>query len=126
MSIPWSASRAAIFQASSPRRGLALATASVSTTTRRLYPDPASRFQPEGPHGPSEVVDPNGYSWSDRGWKGIGLKGQVIYEMHVGTFTPEGTWAAAVGKLPFLKDIGVTADRDDAGQRVPGPLRLGL
>ena len=53
-----------------------------------LYPDPASRFQPEGPHGPSEVVDPFAFRWSDAGWRGVTLAGQVIYEMHVGTFTP--------------------------------------
>ncbi|HET6519107.1 MAG TPA: hypothetical protein VFG47_04735, partial [Geminicoccaceae bacterium] len=53
------------------------------------YPDPASRFQPEGPHGPSEVVDPRAFRWSDGGWRGVGAEGQVLYEMHVGTFTPE-------------------------------------
>jgi maltooligosyltrehalose trehalohydrolase len=73
-----------------------------------LYPDPASRFQPEGPHGPSEVVDPSVFRWADAGWKGVKLAGQVIYEMHVGTFTPEGTWMAATAKLPLLKDIGIT------------------
>jgi maltooligosyltrehalose trehalohydrolase len=72
-----------------------------------LYPDPASRFQPEGPHGPSEVVDP-AYAWRDEGWRGASLKGQVIYEMHVGTFTREGTYAAALEKLPLLKDVGIT------------------
>jgi maltooligosyltrehalose trehalohydrolase len=60
-----------------------------------LYPDPASRFQPNGPHGPSMVIDPWFYRWSDMGWKGIELKGQVLYEMHVGTFTPEGKYRAA-------------------------------
>jgi maltooligosyltrehalose trehalohydrolase len=75
---------------------------------RTLYPDPASRFQPEGPHGPSEVVDPAAYGWRDAAWPGISLAGQVVYEMHVGTFTPEGTWAAAARKLPHLKDVGVT------------------
>src|SRR4051812_46519155 len=48
------------------------------------FPDPASRFQPEGPHGPSEVVDPNAFSWSDAGWRGCELEGQVLYELHVG------------------------------------------
>ncbi len=75
----------------------------------REAPDPASRFQPDGPHGPSEVVDPRGFPWTDAGWGGLALSGQVFYEMHVGTFTPEGTWAAAAAKLPFLKDLGVTA-----------------
>src|SRR5436190_11296255 len=55
-------------------------------------PDPASRFQPEGPHGPSEIVDPGGYAWRDEAWRGVRLPGQVIYELHLGTFTPEGTW----------------------------------
>ena len=60
-----------------------------------IYPDPASRFQPEGPHGPSCVVDPDQFTWTDSDWQGITLPGQIIYEMHVGTFTPEGTWQAA-------------------------------
>jgi maltooligosyltrehalose trehalohydrolase len=75
---------------------------------KTLYPDPASRFQPDGPHGPSQVVDPAAYSWRDRNWHGVTLAGQVIYEMHVGTFTPEGSWAAAAEKLPLLKETGVT------------------
>src|SRR5688500_11750609 len=57
-----------------------------------LYPDPVSRFQPEGPHGPSQVVDHRAFRWSDDNWPGIGPEGQVLYEMHVGTFTKEGTW----------------------------------
>ena len=73
------------------------------------YPDPASRFQPEGPLGPSMVVDPAGFAWSDAAWRGLTIKNQVIYEFHVGTFTPERTWAAAAEKLPFLKDVGITA-----------------
>ncbi len=71
-------------------------------------PDPASRFQPDGPHGPSEVIDPAAFAWSDSAWRGRSLEGQVIYELHVGTFTPEGTWAAAAELLPALADIGVT------------------
>jgi maltooligosyltrehalose trehalohydrolase len=73
-----------------------------------LYPDPTSRFQPEGPHGPSQVIDPTAYRWSDASWKGVTIEGQVIYEMHVGTFTPEGTWASAAEKLPLLKEVGIT------------------
>src|SRR5438128_1462513 len=53
----------------------------------QLYPDPASRFQPEGPHGPSEIVDPHTFRWTDQAWTGVALAGQVMYEMHVGTFT---------------------------------------
>jgi maltooligosyltrehalose trehalohydrolase len=72
------------------------------------FPDPASRFQPDGPHGPSEVVDADAYRWGDHGWKGIRLPGQVIYELHVGTFTPEGTWKAAADRLPDLVELGAT------------------
>ncbi len=73
------------------------------------YPDPASRYQPEGPHGPSEVVDPAQFAWSDAHWPGLVPLGQVLYEMHVGTFTPEGTWAAAMRELPALAELGITA-----------------
>ena len=72
------------------------------------YPDPASRYQPEGPHGWSEVIDPDTFRWSDHDWRGIELKGQVIYELHLGTFTHEGTWRAAVEKLRYLRDTGIT------------------
>jgi maltooligosyltrehalose trehalohydrolase len=74
----------------------------------RSYPDPASRFQPEGPHGPSEIVDPSAFEWSDDGWKGISIEGQVIYELHIGTFTRAGTWAAAESLLPDLVRTGIT------------------
>jgi maltooligosyltrehalose trehalohydrolase len=75
----------------------------------RVYPDPASRFQPEGPHALSEVVDPAAYEWRDEAWAGLSLPGQVLYELHVGTYTPEGTWRAAARHLPRLRDLGVTA-----------------
>src|SRR6185436_11280599 len=55
-----------------------------------LYPDPASRFQPDGPHGPSQVIDPSAYRWRDAGWGGVRSQGQVVYAMHIGTFTPQG------------------------------------
>src|SRR6266404_2154515 len=73
-----------------------------------LYPDPASRFQPQGPHGPSCVVDPRQFQWADTNWPGITLQGQIIYEMHIGTFTKEGTWRAAAEQLPELARIGIT------------------
>jgi maltooligosyltrehalose trehalohydrolase len=73
-----------------------------------LYPDPATRFQPEGPHGPSQVIDPLCFPWTDRKWPGCGREGQVVYEMHLGTFTPEGTWQAAQRELPALAELGVT------------------
>ena len=73
------------------------------------FPDPCSRFQPEGPHGPSRVVAPQKYGWKDAAWRGLAsMKGQVFYELHVGTFTPEGTYAAAAARLPLLKDLGIT------------------
>ncbi len=73
------------------------------------FPDPVSRFQPRGPHGPSEVIDPASFAWSDRAWSGLSLRGQVIYEMHIGTFTKEGTFDAARRELPELAALGITA-----------------
>jgi maltooligosyltrehalose trehalohydrolase len=72
-----------------------------------LLPDPASRFQPLGPHGPSEVIDATAYTWRDADWPGVTLAGRVISEIHIGTFTKEGTWGAAAGKLPLLADAGI-------------------
>ncbi len=71
-------------------------------------PDPASRFQPHGVHGPSQVMDSR-FSWQDQQWRGIGLKDYIIYEVHVGTFTPEGTFDAMISYLDELKELGVTA-----------------
>ncbi|HEX2869047.1 MAG TPA: malto-oligosyltrehalose trehalohydrolase [Ignavibacteriales bacterium] len=73
-----------------------------------LHPDPASRYQPEGPHGPSQVIDAEKFRWSDSQWKGPEAKGQVIYEMHIGTFTREGTYLSAVKELKHLKETGIT------------------
>lgn len=72
-----------------------------------LRPDPASRFQPNGPHGASRVVDPASFRWTDGAWPGVSLEGQVIYELHVGAFTPEGTWRAAARELPELAAVGI-------------------
>jgi len=74
----------------------------------RALPDPASRFQPEGPHGPSEIIAPGAYAWSDRAWRGVPRERLVIYELHVGTFTEEGRWQAATRELPALAELGVT------------------
>jgi maltooligosyltrehalose trehalohydrolase len=74
----------------------------------RLRPDPCSRWQPEGPHGPSAIVDPSAFRWTDAAWRGVRRDGQVLYELHVGTFTPEGTWRAAMAHLPALARIGIT------------------
>jgi maltooligosyltrehalose trehalohydrolase len=74
----------------------------------RELPDPASRFQPEGVHGPSELFDLSGFAWTDDGWKIPTLEQSVFYELHVGTFTPEGTFASAIRQLDRLADLGVT------------------
>jgi len=75
---------------------------------QKCYPDPASRFQPDRVHGVSEVVDPARFRWTDDKWPGITPEGQVLYEMHVGTFTPEGTWDSAANELAELKELGIT------------------
>ncbi|MFN8064036.1 MAG: malto-oligosyltrehalose trehalohydrolase [Vicinamibacterales bacterium] len=74
----------------------------------KLYPDPVSRFQPDGPHGRSAIVDPSAFEWHDGEWPGITMEGQVVYELHVGTFTREGTYAAAARELRELRDLGIT------------------
>lgn len=73
------------------------------------YPDPASRFQPRGVHGPSQVVDPDRFRWTDQEFCRLPLERLVLYELHIGAFTPEGTFAAARAKLPYLSELGVTA-----------------
>ena len=73
------------------------------------FPDPASRYQPEGPHGPSQIIDPSHFAWTDQAWQGIKLAHQVIYELHIGTFTREGTWRSASPQLPVLAELGITA-----------------
>jgi maltooligosyltrehalose trehalohydrolase len=72
-------------------------------------PDPASRFQPADVHGPSEVVDPHGYKWKDLAWTGRPWEESVIYEIHVGTFTEEGTFRSAIERLDYLAELGITA-----------------
>ena len=71
------------------------------------FPDPASRFQPQGPHGPSQMIWPD-FNWTDENWRGVSRRGQVIYEMHIGTFTREGTWSAAENELSKLAKLGAT------------------
>jgi maltooligosyltrehalose trehalohydrolase len=72
-------------------------------------PDPASRSQPQGIHGPSQIIDERSFQWTDESWSGIALEDFIIYELHVGTFTPEGTFEAAISRLPRLKELGITA-----------------
>ncbi|MGX9993451.1 malto-oligosyltrehalose trehalohydrolase (plasmid) [Rhizobium sp. Z1P35] len=92
-----------------------VADASVGTRYRFVLPDglelpdPASRFQPQDVHGPSEVVDLSFYRWKTIGWAGRPWEEMVIYEMHIGCFTPEGTFKAAIEHLDYLQQLGVTA-----------------
>ena len=72
-------------------------------------PDPASRFQPKGVQGPSQVVDPGAFRWENPDWSGLPLEACIFYELHVGAFTPEGTFEAVIPRLDSLKDLGVTA-----------------
>lgn len=75
----------------------------------RALPDPVSRSQPHGVHGASRVVDSTTFEWSDRWWRGVPMEELIIYELHVGAFTPEGTFAAVIPRLADLKSLGVTA-----------------
>jgi maltooligosyltrehalose trehalohydrolase len=75
----------------------------------RERPDPVSRWQPRGVHGPSRVVDPDSFRWSDQTWSGIALKDFIIYELHTGTFPPEGTFESIIPRLPYLRDLGISA-----------------
>ena len=74
-----------------------------------IFPDPASRFQPEGVHGPSEIVDPNSYRWHDSDWPGLSREDLVFYELHVGTFSNRGTFDDVTERIEYLRALGVTA-----------------
>jgi maltooligosyltrehalose trehalohydrolase len=87
-------------------------------------PDPASRFQPEGVHGPSQVIDPS-FEWHDTSWRRPALEDFVLYELHVGTFTAEGTFDAIIPKLDALKDVGITAVELMPIGQFPGPRNWG-
>ena len=92
-------------------------TADVETGTLYFYklentierPDPASKFQPQGVHGPSQVINPSLFAWTDTNWTGIPLEEMIIYELHVGTFTTEGTFAAIIPRLSNLRELGINA-----------------
>jgi maltooligosyltrehalose trehalohydrolase len=72
-------------------------------------PDPVSRSQPQGVHGPSEIIDPDAFQWTDQDWHGLDIEKYVIYELHTGTFTPEGKFEGVIAKIPYLKELGITA-----------------
>ena len=76
---------------------------------KKLLPDPASLAQPESVHGPSQAIDICGFNWTDQSWENFALKDYLLYELHTGTFTPEGTFAGIESKLDYLKELGVTA-----------------
>lgn len=86
----------------------------------RERPDPVSRWQPHGVHGPSRIVNPASFDWSDQGWAGIPLKDFIIYEFHPGTFTAEGTFESVIPRLPYLRDLGITAIEIMPVAEVPG------
>lgn len=77
--------------------------------TEQTFPDPVSRYQPEGVHEPSQVVDPELFQWTEQGWGGIPLEQYRIYEIHVGTFTRDGTFEAVIPYLDYLVELGITA-----------------
>jgi len=86
----------------------------------RERPDPVSRWQPRGVHGPSRLVDPASFHWSDQGWAGIPLKDFIVYELHTGTFTREGTFESVIPRLPYICDLGITAVEIMPVAEVPG------
>ncbi|MEJ2182105.1 MAG: malto-oligosyltrehalose trehalohydrolase [Nitrospirota bacterium] len=88
-------------------------------------PDPASFFQPGGVHGPSETYAQDAFAWTDRDWKGMPLEDYLIYELHVGTFAPQGTFDGVIERIPYLKDLGVTALELMPVAQFPGPRNWG-
>ena len=90
------------------------------------FPDPRSPWQPAGVHGPSRSVDHTAFPWTDRGWRAAPLASAVLYELHVGTFTPAGPSTSAIERLDHLRGPRRHARRADAGRRVPRRPRLGL
>ncbi|BCG45367.1 Malto-oligosyltrehalose trehalohydrolase [Citrifermentans bremense] len=91
----------------------------------KTFPDPVSRYQPDGVHEPSQVVDPDLFEWGDEGWAGIPLEQYRIYEIHVGTFTREGTFQAAIPFLDYLVDLGITAVEIMPVSQCPGKRNWG-
>lgn len=75
---------------------------------KQKRPDPVSRLLSHGPHGPTTIIKPSNFKWTDSKYKSINLKDYILYELHVGTFTNEGTFAALIDKLPYLKELGIT------------------
>jgi maltooligosyltrehalose trehalohydrolase len=116
-----------------PRCGFHIAEVDASEGTRYMFrmpegqdfPDPASRFQPEGVHRPSAIVDTRKFPWADEEFRGHSLRDLIIYELHVGTFTPQGTFEAAMGRLDDLVELGVTAVEIMPVSQFPGSRNWG-
>jgi maltooligosyltrehalose trehalohydrolase len=89
------------------------------------HADPASSYQPFGIMGPSQVVDHIGYQWDDSDWMGISVSSLIIYEIHIGTFTKEGTFESAISKLDYLKNLGITAIEIMPVSQFPGKRNWG-
>src|SRR5260221_3877494 len=100
-------SRAAVglYEVKTPEAGAAML--SKSRLDGRLSPDPASRFQPQGVHGPSQIIDPSTFRWTDSGRRRPDIDDWVIYELHVGTFTPQGAYRAVIDHFEHLIRLGV-------------------
>jgi maltooligosyltrehalose trehalohydrolase len=96
-----------------------------ATDGSETYPDPASHFQPDGVHGASMIVDHTSYKWSDSEWAGLPLKELIFYEVHVGTFTQEGTFEAMISRLDYLQDVGVNAIQMMPVAQFPGTRNWG-
>ena len=122
---PLSANEAGWFEATVPGAGAGTRYAFSLDDAELHVPDPASRFQPDGVHEPSLVIDPLAFAWPDDGWHGLPWNQHVFYELHVGTFTPEGTYAAAQGKLDYLAALGITAIELMPLAEVPGTRNWG-
>src|SRR5260370_2775318 len=91
----------------------------------RKLPDPASRFQPQGVHGPSHLVDVTRFKWTDPTWKGISLESSVFYELHVGTYSPEGSFEALIPRLAELASLGSTTLEVIPIPQIPSPPNWG-
>jgi maltooligosyltrehalose trehalohydrolase len=92
---------------------------------KMTYPDPASHCQPQGVHKPSQVIDQTAFAWNDPTWIGIPLEDWIIYELHVGTFTPEGTFEAIIPRISELKDVGINAIKLMPMAQFPGDRNWG-
>lgn len=97
----------------------------ISSGDGDFHPDPASQYQPEGVHGPSQVWDHQGFAWTDAAWNGIALEEAILYEIHAGTFTAEGTLDAAIAKLPHLVSLGINAIEIMPVNQFPGSRNWG-